>query len=462
MSGLAGRAALCGGIAGLLAAVAGAGVAAAAGEALWMAVTAIAMGGAGFAASFLFLRPVALSVRETAEAARALRGDSLSARAIRTTGPTARLTHEFNAMAEAIEASSRAIVAERARLEAALAAAADGIMALDAETGVRYANPASLALLGMDEGEVVGRTLIESVRDYELDALVREALAGTGAPPPKMVPFGRDRTPLRALAVPVAEGGSWAVLLILVDLSPVQRVDHVRRDFISNVSHELRTPIASIGALVETLELGDLTADEQAAFLGRIRQQVERMALLTSELLDLSRIESGAIHLEPERVDLRAAVAEAQAGLAPRLEACGVRVEGPAGETPAVEADRSATVRIVTNLLDNALKFSPEGSAITVDVRDEDALVAVEVCDDGPGIAAQDLERVFERFYKAEHSRADGGAGLGLAIVKHLVQAHGGAVAARNERGRGAAMTVRLPKRFVGREPGAAILTGEE
>ncbi len=453
MSGLAGRAALASGIAGLLAASAAAIVAATAGDALWLAVTVLATGAAAFVSVYILLRPVALSVRETAEAARALRGSSLSARAVRTTGPTAQLTHEFNVMATEIEASSRAITAEHARLEAALAAAADGIMAVDATTDVQYANPAALALLGMAEGEVVGRTLIESVRDYEFDALVREALSGESIPQPRVVPFGRDRTPLRALAVPVAEGGSWAALLVLVDLSDVQRVDHVRRDFISNVSHELRTPIAAIGALVETLELGDLEGDEQAAFLSRIRSQVERMALLTNELLDLSRIESGAIHLEPESVDLASAVAEAQATLAPRLEACDVRVEGPDGATPPVEADRGATVRIVTNLLDNALKFSPDGSVITIEVRDEDPLVAVEVCDDGPGIAAQDLDRVFERFYKAEHSRADDGAGLGLAIVKHLVQAHGGTVAARNEDGRGAAMTVRLPKRFVGREP---------
>ena len=453
MSSLAGRAALASGIAGLLAASAAAIVAATAGEALWVAVTVLTTGAAAFAGVYLLLRPVALSVRETAEAARALRGSSLSARAVRTTGPTAQLTHEFNVMATEIEASSRAITAEHARLEAALAAAADGIMAVDATTDVQYANPAALALLGMEEREVVGRTLIESVRDYEFDALVREALAGESVPQPRVVPFGRDRTQLRALAVPVAEGGSWAALLVLVDLSDVQRVDHVRRDFISNVSHELRTPIAAIGALVETLELGDLEGDEQAAFLSRIRSQVERMALLTNELLDLSRIESGAIHLEPESVDLASSVAEARAALAARLEACDVRVEGPEGATPAVEADRTATVRIVTNLLDNALKFSPDGSVITIDVRDEDPLVAVEVCDDGPGIAAQDLDRVFERFYKAEHSRADDGAGLGLAIVKHLVQAHGGTVAARNEDGRGAAMTVRLPKRFVGREP---------
>ena len=453
MSGLAGRAALASGIAGLLAASAAAIVAATVGDALWVAVTVLATGAAAFVGAYLLLRPVALSVRETAEAARALRGSSLSARAVRTTGPTAQLTHEFNVMATEIEASSRAITAEHARLEAALAAAADGIMAVDATTDVQYANPAALALLGMEESEVVGRTLIESVRDYEFDALVRETLAGESIPQPRVVPFGRDRTPLRALAVPVAEGGSWAALLVLVDLSDVQRVDHVRRDFISNVSHELRTPIAAIGALVETLELGDLEGDEQAAFLSRIRNQVERMALLTNELLDLSRIESGAIHLEPESVDLASSVAEAQASLAARLEACDVRVEGPDSAAPPVEADRSATVRIVTNLLDNALKFSPDGSVITIDVRDEDALVAVEVCDDGPGIAAQDLDRVFERFYKAEHSRADDGAGLGLAIVKHLVQAHGGTVAARNEDGRGAAMTVRLPKRFVGREP---------
>ena len=288
MSGLAGRAALASGIAGLLAASAAAIVGATVGDALWVAVTVLAAGAAAFVSVYILLRPVALSVRETAEAARALRGSSLSARAVRTTGPTAQLTHEFNVMATEIEASSRAITAEHARLEAALAAAADGIMAVDATTDVQYANPAALALLGMEESEVVGRTLIESVRDYEFDALVREALAGESIPQPRVIPFGRDRTPLRALAVPVAQGGSWAALLVLVDLSDVQRVDHVRRDFISNVSHELRTPIAAIGALVETLELGDLEGDEQAAFLSRIRNQVERMALLTNELLDLS------------------------------------------------------------------------------------------------------------------------------------------------------------------------------
>ncbi|MYH67462.1 MAG: PAS domain-containing protein, partial [Dehalococcoidia bacterium] len=185
MSGLAGRAALASGIAGLVAAAAAAIVAATVGDALWIAITALVMGAGAFASVFLLLRPVELSVRETAEAARALRGSSLSARAVRTTGPTAQLTHEFNVMATEIEASSRAITAEHARLEAALAAAADAIMAVDAETDVQYANPAALALLGMEEGEVVGRTLIESARDYELDALVREAMAGRGTPDAK-------------------------------------------------------------------------------------------------------------------------------------------------------------------------------------------------------------------------------------------------------------------------------------
>ena len=454
MSGLDRRAAIGGAGGALCGAALAAIVTAAGGGPLWTALAVLAAGGAGALAAFLPLRETAVSLRETAAAARALRGANLSARAVLTTGPTAELTHEFNVMAAAIEESSGLVAAEHARLEAAMAAAADAIMAVDAETIVQYANPAALALLDMDAAGVTGRTLIESVRDYELDALARQALAGE-APPARVIPFGRERTPLRALATPVPEGGAWAALLVLVDLAPVHRVDHVRRDFISNVSHELRTPIAAIGALVETLELGDLDGPEQAAFLQRIREQTERMGALTVELLDLSRIESGAIHLSPEAVDLREAVAEARAGLAPQLEECGVRVEGPGDDVPALEADRPATVRIVTNLLDNALKFSPAGSAITVAVRDEGALVAVEVRDDGPGIAEQDLERVFERFYKGGPSRAGGGAGLGLAIVKHLVRAHGGTVAARNEPGRGAAITVRLPRRFVGREPRA-------
>jgi len=255
--------------------------------------------------------------------------------------------------------------------------------------------------------------------------------------------------PLRAAALPISNGGDWAVLLTLTDLTEVQRVDQVRRDFLSNVSHELRTPLAAIRALVETLDDG---VDEEDApeFLGRIHQQVERLTSLVNELLDLSRIESGAINLDPEPVEVAALVAEAASLLRTRTEPLEVTVVFE-GEPLTVEADRPSLLRVVSNLLDNAAKWSPQGGTIHVGCEDEGELVAIQVRDEGPGIPEQDLPRVFERFYKGEASRATSGVGLGLAIVKHLVRAHGGTATVESRPGEGASFTVRLPRTFVGR-----------
>jgi signal transduction histidine kinase len=236
---------------------------------------------------------------------------------------------------------------------------------------------------------------------------------------------------------------------MLTDLTDVQRVDQVRRDFVSNVSHELRTPLASIRALAETME-GGVDAEEQPEFLQRIRQQVERLTTLVNELLDLSRIESGAITLQPERVELEELVAEAASLLRARAEPLGVTIVDD-GSAQAVEADRASLLRVVSNLLDNAIKYSPLGGTVRVSAADEGPLVALSVKDDGPGIKEQNLERVFERFYKDDPARAEPGVGLGLAIVKHLVRAHGGTATVESRPGAGATFTVRLPRQFVGR-----------
>ena len=454
MSRLQRRGAFAGGTAALAGVIAGMAAAGINGPGAWAVLAAVAvLVGAGIL--LLAFRSTDISLRDAAEAARRLRRDGLYSRTTVTSVATAELTYEFNAMAAHVEGAMRVIAAEHARLEAALAAAADAIIALDDDLIVHYANPAALAALGAERDAVVGRPLIESARDYELDEIVREALAAQAMAGPRMISFGAERMPLRAAAVPVPDGGEWAALLVMVDLTEFHRVDRVRRDFVTNVSHELRTPIASLGALVDTLELGDLDEDDEREFLLQMRGQVERLTRLTNELLDLSRIESGAIHLEPEPIDLATIATEAAAGMRPALANANVSVAFPDGSIPAVEADHNAVLRILTNLLDNALKFSPPGGTISVTVTDEGPLVALEVCDDGPGLAEPDLDRVFERFFKAERSRATKGAGLGLAIVKHLARAHGGTVAARNEPGRGAAFTVRLPKTFVGRREAA-------
>ncbi len=415
----------------------------------WLVIVVL-LAGAGMVAGYLALYHSAKDVRAVSEAAERLSEGELDERVGASSGPVGELTYAFNTMAGRVQQLFDSIAAEHARLEAVFDASTDGMVALSRDTTVRFLNPAAVGIFGSPMIRAVGRPFIETARDYELDALVRRAIAMPATGDARVITFGSERIPLRAAAVPIREGGDWAVLLMLTDLREVQRVDQVRRDFLSNVSHELRTPLASISALVETLEGGGIEADEEHEFFSRIRQQVERLTTLVNELLDLSRIESGAIDLRPEPIDLGEMVAEAASLLRTTAEAQGVTIVAPCGPAAVVEADRASVVRVVSNLLDNAIKYSPRGSAITAETGDEGELVALSVRDEGNGIAELELPRVFERFYKGEASRTSAGAGLGLAIVKHLVRAHGGTVSVSSAPGQGATFVVRLPKKFVG------------
>jgi two-component system phosphate regulon sensor histidine kinase PhoR len=391
-------------------------------------------------------------------AANRVAGGSLGERVTVASPATGDLGRSFNHMATHVQDLVGSIEAEHARLAAVFEAVGDGMVAVSRNGAVTFANHAALRLLGW-RGDAEGRPFIEIARDYELDTLVHRAIAAGGAAETRVITFGPARTPLRAAAMPIHDGGGWAVLIMLTDLTEVQRVDAMRRDFLSNVSHELRTPLASIHALVETIEAGNVEGEEETReFMARIRQQVDRVTALINELLDLSRIESGAAPLQPERLDLADLVAEAVSLLRPRWEPRRIAIAAPARPGPVVEADRPAVLRVVSNLLDNAIKYSPEGGRIEVGLHDEGELAALEVRDEGQGIAVADLPRVFERFYKGDASRATAGAGLGLAIVKHIVRAHGGTVSAASPHGGGATFTVRLPKAFVAqRRPPAAI-----
>lgn len=445
--------ALRGAAIGLAAALAGLvceAIAAGTGGWSWVlaALVALAVGAGG---GYLALYRSARAVHDVSVAAEQVAEGDLEQRVHDAPGPVYELTHAFNAMAGRIQQLFDGIAAEQARLEAVFDASTDAMVALSRDTRVRFLNPAAVQVLGGNMTSAIGRPFIETARDYELDALVRQAVAAPKEPHTSVITFGPNRIPLHASAVPIPNGGDWAVLLLLTDLTEVQRVDQVRRDFVSNVSHELRTPLASIRALIETIEEGAVDAEDQAEFLARIRQQVDRLTVLVNELLDLSRIESGAIELQPESVALGEVIAEAASLLRTRIEPLGITIECPAREEGVVEADRASLLRVVSNLLDNAIKYSPPGAVIHVTVADEGALVAVHVRDEGPGIPEPELPRVFERFYKGEQSRANAGTGLGLAIVKHLVRAHGGTASASSRPGQGAEFTVRLPKRFVGR-----------
>ncbi|MFN0147121.1 MAG: ATP-binding protein [Dehalococcoidia bacterium] len=402
------------------------------------------------AAAYFAFRQTSRTISDITGAALRLGEGDFQTRVPGSDGTNAKLTGSFNEMARQVEARIAEASAEHARLEAVLDASSDSTIALSNDTTIRFMNRAASVLAEIAPGSAVGRPLIEAVRDYELDALVRRATAPGAQPETAVVTFGAHRLPLRAAAMRIAEGRGWDMLLVLTDLSEVTRLDQVRRDFIGNVSHELRTPLAGIRALAETIESGNVDPGPQTTeFASRIIAQVDRLTILVTELLDLSRIESGAMPLDPQPTDLAVLVAESASLLQTRLEKGGITVSAPPAPGPIAEIDRSSLQRAMNNLLDNAIKFSPAGATIHVAASDEGELAVISVRDEGPGIPAHELPRVFERFYKGDASRASSGVGLGLAIVKHVVRAHGGTVEATAEPSGGATFTMRVPKHFV-------------
>jgi two-component system, OmpR family, phosphate regulon sensor histidine kinase PhoR len=350
-----------------------------------------------------------------------------------------RLAAALRRASAAIGVEHAAAEAERDRLATLLDELSDAIMIADADGRVLLANAAARKGAGPD---VVGRRLPEVVRDHEVLAAIRTARDGREAT--ATVERSEPRRFLRALARPL-EGGQ--LLVVLQDLTALRRLETVRSDFVANVSHELRRPISSLKAMAEALEEGALDDPAVARdFVHRMQQEIDGLAQLTTELLTLTRIESGAdtltLALEAP-ADLLAECARRMGPLAARAD---VALLVEPGEAPSVRADGERVAQVLANLVHNAVKFTPAGGSVRLSATREDGHVAFSVADTGVGIDRADLERVFERFYKADRSRSGGGTGLGLAIAKHIVQAHGGRIEARSDGpGRGATFRFTLP-----------------
>ncbi len=360
-----------------------------------------------------------------------------------------KLAETFNQMSERLKETIETVSREHNRIAAILSSMADGIIIADSEGIVTLLNKAAERMLRLPQWDNAGRTIIEVVRDHELAQLVKECLSGTKPQEEcvKLIEVGVPKRFLRAVVTPLWEGGAIHALVILQDLTELRRAEVVRREFVGNVSHELRTPLASIKALVETLRDGALE-DPTAAqdFLNRMEIEVDGLTQLVRELLELSRIESGQVALKPERTDVLMLVTTATERLLAQAERAGIQLvtEIPP-ELPAVLADGERIQQVFSNLIHNAIKFTRAGGKVTISADTRDTAVCFSIADTGVGIPADDLPRIFERFYKADKSRSSGGTGLGLAIAKHIVQAHGGKIWAESIEGRGATFRFTLP-----------------
>jgi two-component system sensor histidine kinase SenX3 len=256
--------------------------------------------------------------------------------------------------------------------------------------------------------------------------------------------LGRGPGVLRARATPVGDG---TVAVLLEDVTEARRLEDVRRDFVANVSHELKTPVGALGLLAEALQ--DAADDPVAVrrFAGRAQHEAQRLGRLVQELIDLSRLQGAERLPEPEHVEVDRLVVEALDRTRTTAQARGIVLTRTGDLDLTLDGSERQLVTALVNLLDNALSYSGEGTTVTINTASAAGHVEIRVSDQGIGIAEKDLERVFERFYRADpaRSRATGGTGLGLSIVKHVVTNHGGTVAVSSVEGLGATFTLRLP-----------------
>jgi two-component system phosphate regulon sensor histidine kinase PhoR len=353
-------------------------------------------------------------------------------------------------LAELREAQQEAERQIKTQQEALFNSMAEGLLLLDESGRIQMANRAFGDLFGITT-EVRARTIMEALRLHELAGAV-ETL---GKEKPaieyelKLTRPNERWLQVTGAAIFNGTGERHGTILVFHDLTRLKRLENARKEFVANVSHELRTPLSLIKGYVETLLDGAKDNPEVASkFLQTIDRNAERLKLLIEDLLTISELESGRMKLNSQAVSLRLVLEKVVADFKGRAEAKRVTLRDKVPNLR-LRADPDRLEQVLGNLIDNAIKYGrPEGSVIIGARPVEAGLIEVSVEDDGPGIPADALERVFERFYRVDkaRSREQGGTGLGLSIVKHIVQSHGGRVWAKSEVGHGTTFYFTLPQ----------------
>jgi two-component system phosphate regulon sensor histidine kinase PhoR len=388
-------------------------------------------------------KPLAALIDST----RKIEAGDLSARIFpRSRDEVGQLGLAFDGMAEQLQTRFAALREEKAKLSSILSEMTDGVILVDAEGAVTMINSAARTLFGMDDSVPLGASLIRFLGQHQLVDIWKESAQSNDIQVIEMQVPGQGLQ-LHVTAIPVGTELDGNTLIMLRDLTELRRLETVRRDFLSNISHELRTPLASLTALSETLEMGAMEDPEAAErFISLMQKELEALAHLVSELLELSRIESGQVPLKLIAVDPCALISQVGERMSLQVQQAGLtmHVECPQ-ELPSVLADPPRLEQVILNLVHNAIKFTPQGGKVTVQAAADQDEVTFIVRDTGVGIPKADLPRIFERFYKTPQGRQREGTGLGLAIAKHLVEAHGGRIWAESIQGQGSSFYFSIP-----------------
>jgi two-component system phosphate regulon sensor histidine kinase PhoR len=410
-----------------------------------IAVGALVAAALGILLAFQITRITVDPVKKlTAVSKRMADGDLNQEIAVTSRDEVGELARAFNRMAVQVKQTMASVTAERDRMEVIFSHMGDAVLVVDGNSIVTTLNRAAEKVFQVSRDAAIGRHFIEVVRDYEIDTLLQRCL--TAKEQQKgLVGVSPKRQLLGVIATPF-QGESGCVVLVQ-DLTELRRLETVRRDFISNLSHELRTPITSLKALTETLNGGAIDQPSVARdFVSKMNVEVDRLAQMVQEMGDLSRIESGEASLKRSPVNIADVAARAVERLKTQADRAGLQMKLEiAAALPPVSVDEGRIEQVLVNLIHNAIKFTPPGGRIDVTAKVDGDMLVVSVSDSGVGISADDLPRVFERFYKADRARAGGGTGLGLAIAKHVVEAHGGQIWVESAEGKGSTFSFTLP-----------------
>ena len=363
--------------------------------------------------------------RSLAQKARSLARGERAPADLRATDEIGHLEGSFDRISLDLDQALTELAGERDRFHTVLEAMGDAVLTVDRDRRIVLANSMAMEFLGLRVAPV-GKSLREIIRAPELDEVLCRGALDTTVSLEFELP-GSRRVLTRVTSLRVGEGK----VIVLSDVTEMRRLETIRRDFVANVSHELRTPISVILANSETLADGGVEDPAIASrFLSAIHANALRLTRLIADLLDLSKIEAGRYPIRAQRMELQPALAAVFESVARPSGEKDQTVRAKGTEGVMVVADPAALEQVLMNLLENAVKYTPDGGRITVGARVTGDIVRVEVRDDGPGIEPWHRERLFERFYRVDpgRSRELGGTGLGLAIVKHLVEKMGGHV----------------------------------
>jgi two-component system phosphate regulon sensor histidine kinase PhoR len=326
----------------------------------------------------------------------------------------------------------------------------ESVIVVGEDTRILSSNQAAYDAFARKNGALENKRLSEVIRDLSLHEAFRKALEENSSSGIELEIPGFDNRKYDVHIAPIQIDESDGAIGVFYDITQIERLETVRQEFLSNISHELRTPLTSILAFVETLEDGAIDdAENNQHFLAVIRKNAQRMHRLIDDILELSSIESGKIRLDVKKVNLFALVEEVFTNVSTKARERRIKLTNQISQNTFIFADAVRLEQMLTNLIDNAVKFNSENGSVTVSRLQNESKDVISVADTGEGISGEHLQRIFERFYRADRARSReiGGTGLGLAIVKHLARLHGGEVSVTSALGKGSVFSIELPQK---------------